>query len=219
MQASYTFPFAAGVILLTAVTLSTANPKRNKPSKVSGAGYGGSSTSGAGVRQINHNRAMSFSSLEFGGSLSSSARRLPTSHSYSHGSGTSRHTRTQSLNRNVPHTLSATTSMGDIRHSRNPSSGGGVARSQGTGGHQGGFGDSKRGMVTTRRTKYLGELFGLICPFCVNSTTKARPLPITINSRLYSKSARSEPEFYRCTETGISQCDRISWERGFEVGE
>jgi len=155
MQASFTLPFVAGAVLLATVALNTANPKRNKSSKVSGTGYGGSSASGAGVRQINYNRAMSFSSQEFGGSLSSSARRPQTSHSFSRGHGSSGHTRTRSLNRNVPHTPSATTSMGDIRHSRNPSSGG-TARNRGTGGQQGGpFENSARGILPIRPTKYI----------------------------------------------------------------
>lgn len=141
MQAAPALPFTARVILLAMVTFNAANPKRNRSSKGLEAGYGGFGASGPGVGQINHNRALSFSSQEFSASLSS-ARRSPKSHSRGHSS--SRHTRTQSLNRNVPHTPSATTSMGDIMHSRNPSSGG-TAQNFGTGGQHGGpSGNSKR---------------------------------------------------------------------------
>ncbi|KAF8427738.1 hypothetical protein EV426DRAFT_366375 [Tirmania nivea] len=136
-------PSTTRVILLATVALNAANPKRNKSSKVPVSGHGGYGASGAGDKQINHKRAMSFSSPDFGGSRSS-ARRSPTSHSFTSDRSSSRHTRTQSLNRNVPHTPSATTFMGDILHSRNPSSGG-TARSWGKEGKQGGpCGNSKR---------------------------------------------------------------------------
>ncbi|KAF8453690.1 hypothetical protein BGX38DRAFT_1176612 [Terfezia claveryi] len=198
MQAATALPFAAGVILLATVTLNAANPKRNRSSKVSEAGYGGFGASGAGVRQINHNRATSFSSQEFSTSLSS-ARRSPTSHSRGHSS--SRHTRTQSMNRNIPHIPSATTSMGDILHSRNPSSGG-TARSLGIGAQHGGpSGNSKR--VQRKPGHHLSQsLPEFTYPGASRSSTDARrPAPFNAAGFLGGGDPRSENRDQRLPAT------------------
>lgn len=136
-------PFAATAILLASVTLNAVNPQRSKANKAPGAGTGTggfSSRHGGGTK--NRNRATQLSSPDFGGSLSGT-RRAPPARS-SHGQGSSRHTRTQSMNRNVPHTpASATISMNEI-HSRNASSGS-KGGSQRTGGASR---DARRGVLS-----------------------------------------------------------------------
>ena len=149
---------AAGVIVIASVTLNATQSKRSQNPKhyrsssnlvLSSTGSGGSG--GGGANSVNYNRPMVLpSSPEFQPSLSSARASPPRQLHYTLSRNNSRHTRTHSLNRNVPRTPSATVSIPEVLHSRNPFPGSLAARVSQPGVQPGGApttGSTRRRMI------------------------------------------------------------------------
>ena len=165
---------AAGVIVIASVTLNTSH-KRSQSSKhrrnsgnwgsLSSTGSGGSGGSGSsggnggsgsGASSVNFNRAMQFPSPEFQPSLSSARASPPRQSLYTLSRNNARHTRTHSLNRNMPHTPSATVSMAEVLHSRKPFSGSPAAKAQPGGAPA--VGSTRRSMIRPPKSLFFPRI-------------------------------------------------------------
>ena len=188
----------AGVIVIA--SLNTSHSKRSQDSKYRRSngnlgtlpitGSGGSGGSGSGANSVNYNRAMVFPSPEFQPSLSSARTSPPRQLSYTLSRNNARHARTHSLNRNVPHTPSATVSMPEVIHSRNPFPGSPAAKAASATG-------------STRRCMIHHQLNPCCRTYHRADANKvpvfSRPLSIPISFR--GKSLRQRAPENRCPQT------------------
>ena len=125
---------AAGLIVIASVTLNTSHKRSQSSKHRRNSGKWGE-----------FNRAMQFPSPEFQPSLSSTRASPPQQYFYTLSRNNARHTRTHSLNRNMPHTPSATVSMAEVLHSSKPFSGSPTAKAQPGGAPA--VGSTRRGMI------------------------------------------------------------------------
>lgn len=189
---------AAGVIVIASVTLNAAHSKRNQNPKhrrssgslgslsnisSGGSGGGGNTGSGSGASSVNFNRPMLFPSPEFQPSLSSARASPPRQLPYTLSRNNARHTRIHSLNRNVPHTPSATVSMAEVLHSRNPFPGPPTTRVSQAGVQPAGP-PTKGG---TRRCMIFCKLYPIVPHYRADANSEvpifSRPLSIPISLR------------------------------------
>ena len=203
---------AAGVIVIASVTLNTSH-KRSQSSKhrrnsgnwgsLSSTGSGGSGGSGSsggnggsgsGASSVNFNRAMQFPSPEFQPSLSSARASPPRQPPYL-SRNNARHTRVHSLNRNVPHTPSATVSMAEVLHSRNPFHGSPATRVSRAGVQPAGA-PTKGG---TRRCMILCKPYPIAPHHRADANCFSRPISIPISLR--DKFLRRCAPENRCPQT------------------